>query len=231
MSKHISVFPFFLLGFNKHELHCLCNCISLLTISNAWRTSLEKATYFGDSSPVSSSPRTPCLNTVSNMPADWYLSANALSFGKKPSCRLMVMDINRKQCDLKDLVLHGKKLTSKSKIDNVLRVFTCWYLSTVNMFVSLILYSAQSSSSSDPEIEVLDGGCLMYSLYGKKRLRQWDKQCVTKCEFYSHNWVMLKPLSRLNDSVNTLLLSFANFGTIIIGQSQNCLGRTFEQIK
>ena len=45
----------------------------------------------GDSSPVSSSPRTPCLNVVSNIPAVWYLSENALSLGKNPICRLLMM--------------------------------------------------------------------------------------------------------------------------------------------
>lgn len=45
-------------------------------------------THLGDSSPMSSSPKTPCLNTASNMPAVWYLRANALSLGKKPICRL-----------------------------------------------------------------------------------------------------------------------------------------------
>ena len=58
--------------------------------------------YLGDSSPVSSSPRTPCLNTVSNMPAVWYLNANALSDGKKPICKLIVMDTLKKQWDHKE---------------------------------------------------------------------------------------------------------------------------------
>ena len=53
-------------------------------------------THLGDSSPLSSSPRTPCLNTVSNMPAVWYLKANALSLEKKPICRLIITDIQKK---------------------------------------------------------------------------------------------------------------------------------------
>ena len=67
--------------------------------SASWSIVEKEAFYLGDSSPVSSSPRTPCLNTVSNMPAVWYLSANAFSDGKKPICKLIVMDIVKKQWD------------------------------------------------------------------------------------------------------------------------------------
>ncbi|RDX90297.1 hypothetical protein CR513_27867, partial [Mucuna pruriens] len=70
----------------------------------------KKAFYLGDSSPVSSSPRTPCLNTVSNMPAVWYLSANALSDGKKPICKLIVMDIVKKQWDCKERTKKFRKM-------------------------------------------------------------------------------------------------------------------------
>lgn len=67
----------------------------------------KEAFYLGDSSPVSSSPRTPCLNTVSNMPAVWYLSANARSDGKKPICKLIVMGIVKKQWDHKERTKKG----------------------------------------------------------------------------------------------------------------------------
>jgi hypothetical protein len=58
------------------------------------------------------------------------------------------------------------------------RILTCWYLSMVNILVSLILYSAHSGSSSYPEIEVPDGGCFMYSLYGKRGLSQCDHRAI-----------------------------------------------------
>lgn len=46
--------------------------------------------HLGDSSPMSSSPSTPARNTVSSIPAVWYLREKAFSVGKNPICRLII---------------------------------------------------------------------------------------------------------------------------------------------
>lgn len=82
---------------NGQEICVYTNCYNPTVYSfiiESWRTSFEgRTTHFGESSPVSSSPRTPCLSTVSSMPAVWYLRENAFSLGKNPICRLITMDI------------------------------------------------------------------------------------------------------------------------------------------
>lgn len=51
------------------------------------------------------------------------------------------------------------------------------------MLVSLILYSAHSgSSSSYPEIEVLDGGCLMYNLQSTTGFKPQRKKKKEKAQ-------------------------------------------------
>lgn len=58
---------------------------------------------------MSSSPRTPCRNKVSNIPAVWYLNANAFSDGKKPICKLIVVDILKKHWNHREITTKAKK--------------------------------------------------------------------------------------------------------------------------
>lgn len=80
---------------NLMRKNCYSDSFTIRNHSTHKTNALPKtrSTYFGNSSPVSSSPNTPCRNTVSNMPAVWYLNEKALSLGKKPICRLNIMDI------------------------------------------------------------------------------------------------------------------------------------------
>lgn len=127
---------------------------------------------------MSSSPRTPALSTVSSIPAVWYLRQNAFSFGKNPICRLNMGDIQRGNKDLNYKQGSNNHKIKPHKVKCIIINLTCWYLSTVNILVSLILYSAHSGSASWPEIEVVEGGCFMYSLQNSKQkyqLQEFEK--------------------------------------------------------